>query len=79
MTTPSVTEPVSSTAETPTYESLLSAVTDADGREMLDPATGEVVGRVAERTADDLDRAVARARAAQPGWAPSPTPSGSSC
>ena len=69
MTTPSVTEPVSSTAETPTYESLLAAVTDADGREILDPATGEVVGRVAERSADDLDRAIALVRAAQPGWA----------
>ena len=72
MTTPSVTEPVSSTAETPTYESLLAAVTDADGREILDPATGEVVGRVAERSADDLDRAIALVRAAQPRWAALP-------
>ena len=69
MTTPSVTEPVSSTAETPTYESLLAAVTDADGREILDPATGEVVGRVAERSVDDLDRAIAPSAPRSPAWA----------
>ncbi|MGY1653506.1 aldehyde dehydrogenase family protein [Geodermatophilus sp. SYSU D01119] len=69
MTTPTVSEPVDTTSDTPTYERLLAAVTDADGREVLDPATGEVVGRVAERSADDLDAAVARVRAAQPAWA----------
>ncbi len=69
MTTPTVTEPVTTTPETPTYESLLTGVTAADGREVLDPATGEVVGRVALGSPEDLDRAVARARAAQPGWA----------
>jgi acyl-CoA reductase-like NAD-dependent aldehyde dehydrogenase len=68
MTTPTVTTPVSTTPETPTYDSLLSAVVDPGGREVLDPATGEVVGRVANRTAEDLDQAVARARAAQPAW-----------
>ena len=47
MTTPTVTEPGTTTPETPTYESLLTGVTAADGREVLDPATGEVVGRVA--------------------------------
>jgi acyl-CoA reductase-like NAD-dependent aldehyde dehydrogenase len=51
-----------------TYESLLSSITDPDGREILDPATGEVVGRVAVQSTADLDRAVARARAAQPAW-----------
>ncbi|MGY1631110.1 aldehyde dehydrogenase family protein [Geodermatophilus sp. SYSU D01186] len=51
------------------YESLLAAVTDPAGRAVLDPATGEVVGRVALRSTDDLDRAVASARAAQPAWA----------
>ncbi|MGY1760988.1 aldehyde dehydrogenase family protein [Geodermatophilus sp. SYSU D00779] len=69
MTTPTVTEPVTPTPGTPTYESLLAAVTDPDGREVLDPATGEVVGRVADRSAEDLDRAVASARAAQRAWA----------
>ncbi|MGR6965047.1 aldehyde dehydrogenase family protein [Geodermatophilus sp. URMC 61] len=68
MTTPTVTEPVTTTPETPTYESLLAGVTDPDGREVLDPATGEVVGRVAFRSPEDLDAAVARARAAQPAW-----------
>ena len=55
MTTPSGTEAVSST-----YESLLGGVTDPDGREILDPATGEVVGRAPVRSvAEDLDAAVA--------------------
>jgi acyl-CoA reductase-like NAD-dependent aldehyde dehydrogenase len=69
MTTPTVTTPVTTTPETPTYERLLAGVTDPDGREVLDPATGEVVGRVADRSAEDLDRAVAGARAAQRAWA----------
>ena len=59
---------MTTTSETPTYESLLAGITDPDGREVLDPATGEVVGRVADRSADDLDRAVAAVRAAQPAW-----------
>jgi len=42
---------VTTTSETPTYESLLAGITDPDGREVLDPATGEVVGRVADRSA----------------------------
>jgi acyl-CoA reductase-like NAD-dependent aldehyde dehydrogenase len=69
MTTPTVTEPVTTTPDTPTYESLLVALSDPGGREVLDPATGEVVGRVADRSAEDLDRAVACARAAQRAWA----------
>jgi acyl-CoA reductase-like NAD-dependent aldehyde dehydrogenase len=69
MTTPTVTEPVTPAADTPTYERLLAAVTDPGGREVLDPATGEVVGRVAFGTPEDVDRAVARARAAQPAFA----------
>jgi acyl-CoA reductase-like NAD-dependent aldehyde dehydrogenase len=67
-----VSEPVDTASGTPSYESLLAAVTDPDGREVLDPATGEVVGRVADRTADDVDAAVARVRAAQPAWAARP-------
>ncbi|CAL8895960.1 aldehyde dehydrogenase family protein [Kocuria varians] len=52
-----------------TYQDLLSAITDSSGREILDPATGEVVGSVHESTAAELDDAVAAARAAQPDWA----------
>jgi acyl-CoA reductase-like NAD-dependent aldehyde dehydrogenase len=39
------------------------------GREIKDPATGEVVGRVAEPGVAELDAAVEAARAAQPAWA----------
>lgn len=38
------------------------------GREILDAATREVIGRAPEQTVADLDDAVARAKAAQPGW-----------
>ncbi|MCH8565126.1 aldehyde dehydrogenase family protein [Nesterenkonia sp. LB17] len=49
---------------------LLDRVQDPeDGREILDPATGERVGFAPQATAEDLDAAVARALAAQPGWA----------
>jgi acyl-CoA reductase-like NAD-dependent aldehyde dehydrogenase len=68
MTTPTVTTPVTTTSETPTYESLLAGITAHDGREILDPATGEVVGHAPDRSVEDLDAAIARARAAQPSW-----------
>jgi len=58
--------------ETPvaTAADLLGTIQPAEGgRELKDPATGEVVGRVAEPGAAELDAAVAAARAAQPGWA----------
>ncbi|WP_395858458.1 aldehyde dehydrogenase family protein [Arthrobacter echini] len=52
-----------------TVEDLLAAVRPLEGgREIEDPATGEVVGRAPEHTAADLDAAVAAARAVQPGW-----------
>ncbi|GAA1775401.1 aldehyde dehydrogenase family protein [Streptomonospora arabica] len=52
-----------------TYESLLAAVTAADGgRPVSDPATGEVLGRAPERGTGDLEQAVAAARTAQPDW-----------
>ena len=54
---------------TVTYESLLEDVSDTDGDPIVDPATGEVVGRVRFRTVADLDAAVTRARDAQPAWA----------
>lgn len=56
-------------AEPTTYETLLSRITDPAGREILDPATGDVVGRAPTGTVGDLDQAVYRARAAQPTWA----------
>jgi aldehyde dehydrogenase (NAD+) len=34
----------------------------------INPATGQELARVTQGTADDVDRAVAAARAAQPGW-----------
>ncbi len=54
------------------YDELLAAITDPDGREILDPATGELVGRVHESTVEELDRALARAREKQPEWAALP-------
>ena len=68
MTTPAVTTSAAAASEARTYESLLSDVTDPDGREILDPATGEVFGRAPVRSVADLDAAVARARAAQHAW-----------
>lgn len=49
---------------------LLDRVTapDGEGREILDAATREVIGRAPVQTEDELDAAVARAKAAQPGW-----------
>ncbi|WP_309080762.1 aldehyde dehydrogenase family protein [Zhihengliuella sp.] len=52
-----------------TAADLLDAVQPATGgREILDPATGAVVGRAPEATAEDLEAAIAAARAAQPAW-----------
>ncbi len=54
-----------------TYARLLDEITPQDGerREILDPATGELVGHAPVHTVDDLERAVAAAKAAQPAWA----------
>jgi acyl-CoA reductase-like NAD-dependent aldehyde dehydrogenase len=54
-----------------TYDSLLAAITPVSGptRDVHDPATGALVGTVSVQTADDVDRAVAAAAAAQPAWA----------
>ncbi|UOQ89933.1 aldehyde dehydrogenase family protein [Agromyces endophyticus] len=50
---------------------LLAAIAPADGpsREVHDPATDEVIGRAPVHGPADLDRAIARATAAQPAWA----------
>lgn len=37
--------------------------------DLVNPATNEVFGRIAQSTLDDVDAAVRSARAAQPGWA----------
>jgi acyl-CoA reductase-like NAD-dependent aldehyde dehydrogenase len=68
MTTPDVATQATTSSDTRTYESLLASVSDPGGREIHDPATGEVVGRAPVRSAADLDAAVARARAAQRTW-----------
>lgn len=65
------------TIDTPTrvleapYADLLDAITPDSGetRDILDPATGEVIGQAPVHTVDDLDRAVAAAKVAQPAWA----------
>lgn len=51
-------------------DSLLDRIQPSEGgREIYDPATGELVGRAPEASIEDLDDAVARAKAAQPQWA----------
>ena len=62
--------PIRVDAETPDAE-LLAAITPAAGdtRDILDPATGEIIGQAPVQGVDDLDRAVAAAKAAQPAWA----------
>lgn len=52
------------------FEHLLSAIQPATGgREIQDPANGELVGRAPEHTLEDLETAVATAKAAQSAWA----------
>jgi len=53
------------------FESILATITPTSGptREILDPATGDVVGSAPIHTVADLDRAVAAAAVAQPAWA----------
>jgi hypothetical protein len=64
--TTTLTAPATTTSDTSTYESLLAGITAPGGCEVLDPATGEVIGRAPVGSVEDLDAAVARARAAQP-------------
>ncbi|MCC3264767.1 aldehyde dehydrogenase family protein [Arthrobacter gengyunqii] len=52
------------------YQDLLAAVSaTGEGRDILDPATGELVGKAPVHTVEDLEKAVSAARAAQPSWA----------
>jgi len=54
-----------------TYDALLASITPTSGatRTILDPATGEAVGRAPVHTVEDLEAAIAAATAAQPAWA----------
>lgn len=54
-----------------THDDLLAEIQSHDGerRDIIDPATGEIVGRAPVHSVDDLERAIARATAAQPSWA----------
>lgn len=52
------------------YADLLAAIdAGASGREILDPATGELVGHAPEHTVEDLNRAVEVAVEKQRDWA----------
>ncbi|MEJ3749189.1 aldehyde dehydrogenase family protein [Actinomycetes bacterium KLBMP 9797] len=46
----------------------------AGGRDVIEPATGAVLGRAGLANADDLAKAVERAAEAQPAWAATPHP-----
>lgn len=52
------------------YAALLERVVApvGTGREVPDAATGEVIGRAPQATMAELENAITRARAAQPGW-----------
>lgn len=54
-----------------TYDALLASIAPGRGptRTIHDPATGAAVGEAPEHTVEQLDAAVAAARAAQPAWA----------
>ncbi|WP_438854818.1 aldehyde dehydrogenase family protein [Agromyces sp. M3QZ16-3] len=56
--------------DTPRSSRLLDRVqaSAGEGREILDAATREPIGRAPEATVADLDAAIARAKAAQPEW-----------
>lgn len=51
------------------YEDLLERITQGGSREVLDPATEEVIGLAPQLGLEDLDAAVSRAQAAQGAWA----------
>lgn len=51
---------------------LLARVSAADGTEVRDPATGEIIGRAEFGAPGDVSKAVDRAAASQPGWAALP-------
>ena len=67
-----MTTDTTTTDTAPGYDELLAAITDPQGREILDPATGELIGRAPEATVEDLERALDRARSAQAEWSAVP-------
>lgn len=59
---------MSETTQVLDESALLARVDAVEGREVLDAATREVIGRAPVHTVSDLDAAISRAKAAQPGW-----------
>ncbi|MDP5225747.1 MULTISPECIES: aldehyde dehydrogenase family protein [Arthrobacter] len=57
------------TTQTRTLLEAIAPSGNAAGREILDPATGEVVGTAPVHDVADLESAISAARAAQPAWA----------
>src|SRR5699024_2873613 len=57
------------TTDLTTTAGLLAAIEEPGGREIHDPATGEIVGHTHEGGPAEIDAAVAAARKAQPAWA----------
>ena len=57
------------TTDLTTTAAILSAIEDPNGRDIRDPATGEIVGRTRQGSPAEIDSAVAAARRAQPAWA----------
>jgi acyl-CoA reductase-like NAD-dependent aldehyde dehydrogenase len=64
-----------------TFQNILNGRGVASARhfESMNPATGEVLGRVPQSTADQVAQAVAAARAAQPAWAARPDAERKAC
>jgi acyl-CoA reductase-like NAD-dependent aldehyde dehydrogenase len=54
-----------------TYDALLASISPAPGtgRTILDPATGDAVGEAPIHSLEELEQAIASAKAAQPAWA----------
>ncbi len=54
-----------------TYDALLASIAPAAGqtRTIVDPATGQPVGKAPVHTVQDLEQAIGAAAASQPGWA----------
>ena len=53
----------------PTVQTMTAKPRAAASLDVLDPATGELVGRIPAGTPEAVDAAVRAARAAQPAWA----------
>ncbi len=52
-----------------TYDDLLLATGDPNGRPISDPASGDLIGYTHQGTIDEMHAAVAEAKRSQPGWA----------